>query len=110
MARVDWRHRFDAEIQGAEHARAHGNEGRARVCSRRAAGIIAAEYFRRQGTAPGSQSSLDLLTLLSAQPHLAPHLRECIDHLTLRVDERFELPAGVDLIDEARRLAVLLES
>jgi hypothetical protein len=31
-------------------------------------------------------------------------LTDLIDDLTLRVDEQFKLPPGVDLVDDAKRL------
>ena len=36
---MDWQKDVDAEFEKAAQARARGNEGQARVCARRAAGI-----------------------------------------------------------------------
>ena len=92
------------EFELAERARADGNEGRARVCARRAAGIAAREYLTRKGTAPRSTSAYDVLNLLKEDPHLPPDLKRIADHLTLRVTEEFKLPVEADLIAEARKL------
>jgi hypothetical protein len=105
---TDWQTRLQAEFGRAEQARAQGNEGRARVCARRAAGIAIREYlFRRRISAP-STSAVDLLNLLKGDPLLSPDLKLIVDHLTLRVTEEFKLPVEVDLVAEARKLCTEL--
>lgn len=101
---MDWKAQIEAELEKAQQARARGNEGQARVCARRAAGIAAREYLRRQGIRPPSLSAYDLLNMLKDDPRLAPRpdLKQIADHLTLRVTEEFKLPVKADLIAEAR--------
>jgi len=94
---------MEREFERAEQARARGNEGQARVCARRAAGIAAREYFTRRGEGFRTSSAYDLLNLLKNEPHLSSDLKLIADHLTLRVNEEFKLPVNVDLILEARR-------
>jgi len=100
---MDWQSEIQAEFDKAEKARTRGNEGQARVCARRAAGIAAREYFARRGEHMHSPSAYDLLRLVSEDTAVPAALRETAAHLTLRVDDEFKLPAGVDLIAEARR-------
>lgn len=100
----DWQATLQAEFERAELARARGNEGQARVCARRAAGAAAREYFMRRGEPVRTPSAYEVLKQLAAESSLAPELREAAEHLTLRVDEEFKLPPGLDLIAEARRL------
>jgi HEPN domain-containing protein len=100
---MDWQTQVEAEFEKAEQARARGNEGQARVCARRAAGIAAREYLTRRGIRPPSVSAYDLLNLLKVDPSLSPDLKLIADHLTLRVTEEFKLPVDADLIAEARR-------
>jgi len=92
------------EFERAAAARRKGNEGQARVCARRAAGIAIREYLIRRGTRPPSLSAYDLLNLIKEDAHLSPHLRRIADHLTLRVTEEFRLPVEADLVAEARLL------
>ena len=101
---MDWQAKLQAEFDRAEQARANRNEGQARVCARRAAGIAIREYFTRQGTPPPSSSAVDLLNLLKEDPHLSPDLKSIAEHLTLRVNEEFKLPVDADLVAEARKL------
>lgn len=105
---MDLRARIGAELEKAKQARLRDNEGRARVCARRAAGIAVRDYLTRQGLLVGSASALDLLGELKARPGLSPALMPLIDHLVLRVDEEFKLPPGIDLVEEARQLCQAL--
>jgi hypothetical protein len=100
---MDWQTQIEAEFNKAEQARARGNEGQARVCARRAAGIAVREYLTRQGIRPPTVSAYDLLNLLKDDPHLPADLKLITDHLTLRVTEEFKLPVNADLVAEARK-------
>lgn len=91
---------FDRAIQ----ARAKGNEGQARVCARRAAGIAIRDYLTRKGIRPPSRSAHDLLNLIKEETPLPPDLKLVADHLTLRVTEDFKLPIEADLVEESRLL------
>jgi hypothetical protein len=99
---MNWQTEIEAEFEKADQARARGNEGQARVCARRAAGIAVREYLTRQGIRPPSISAYDLLNLLKDDPQLAPDLKLIADHLTLRVTQEFKLPVDADLVAEAK--------
>lgn len=99
---MDWKAEINSELEKASQARARGNEGQARVCARRAAGIAAREYLIRNGVRPPSLSAYDLLNLLKEDAKLSPDLQLIADHLTMRVTEEFKLPVEADLIAEAR--------
>jgi hypothetical protein len=105
---MDWQTQIEAEFERAELARARGNEGQARVCARRAAGIAVREYLTRQGIRPPSTSAYDLLNLLQEEPDLAPNLKQIASHLTLRVTEEFKLPVQADLLVEAKQFCEAL--
>ncbi len=93
-----------AELERAEAARAAGNEGRARVCARRAAGMAARIFLTQHQIQLRSASAYEALHTLKQFPGLAPHLKQAALHLTMRVTEEFALPVKVDLIAEARKL------
>jgi len=101
---TDWQEKVNLEFQRAEEARAKNNEGQARVCARRAAGIAAREYLTRNGAFPNTASAYDLLSLLKKDTLLSNDLKLIADHLTVRVTEEFKLPVDADLIAEARIL------
>ena len=104
MENVNPQEQIDAEFERAEQARLRGNEGQARVCARRAAGIATREYFARRGETIRTPSAYDLLNLLIEDFSLSDELREIAMHLTLRVNEEFKLPTDIDLIVEAKKL------
>jgi HEPN domain-containing protein len=98
----NWQTDIQAEFEKAAQARGRGNEGQARVCARRAAGIAVREYLTRRGIRPPSLSAYDLLNMLKEDPLLSSDLKQIADHLTLRVTEEFKLPVNVDLVEEAK--------
>lgn len=100
---MDWQQNIEAEFEKAKEARARGNEGQARVCARRAAGIAVREYLSRRGIRPASASAYDLLNFIKEDPLLPPDLKQVADHLTVRVTEEFKLPVDVDLVAEAKQ-------
>jgi hypothetical protein len=101
-----------AELELAYAARAAGNEGRARVCARRAAGLAARDYLNLHGKMlddPGqnrlrSASAYQSLQALAGLAGMAPELKKAAEYLTTRVSLEFQLPTGIDLIDEAQKL------
>jgi HEPN domain-containing protein len=100
----DWQEHLQKELEQAKQAHTRGNEGQARVCARRAAGIAAREYFVRQGRNVRTPSAYDLLNLLTHEEGISSEMRQAAEYLTLRVNEEFKLPMDVDLIEEARKL------
>lgn len=101
---TDWKARLDLEFERAIEARARGNEGQARVCARRAAGIAVREYYARRGQSVRTPSAYDLLQQIADEPTLSAELKKAAANLTLRVTEEFKLPIDVDLVEEARKL------
>jgi hypothetical protein len=105
---MDTNEQIRMEFERAAKAREKNNEGQARVCARRAAGIAIRDHLTRKGIRPPSASAYDLLNLLQEDPLLPPDLKLVADHLTLRVTEEFKLPVEADLVAEARLLCAWL--
>ncbi len=101
---TDWKAKLEQEFARAADARARGNEGQARVCARRAAGIAAREYYARRGQPVRTPSAYDLLHNIAEEPDLSPEIKQAAAYLTMRVTEEFTLPVDVDLVDQARKL------
>ncbi len=101
---MKWPDDLERELASAREARSRGNEGRARVCARRAAGIAARMYLDRRGVHVGSASVLDLLSRLAEEPAIDAGMKHLISLFTLPVDTEFKLPEGIDLIAEAEAL------
>ncbi len=92
------------ELDLARAARRRGNEGRARVCARRAGGLVARLYLEAHGIRLHGSSALEHLNRLEQQPEISPETKRHIQLLLLRVDSDFKLPAGADLIADAEAL------
>lgn len=85
----------------ARQSRLEGNEGRARVCARRAAGAAAQGFLRKAGLGDRSENALDSLRALKAELELPARVERAVDFLLQRVDSEYNLPPDVDLIAEA---------
>ena len=102
---LGWNSRFETEIFQAEFARKSGNEGRARVCARRAAGIVVETYFLRRGYANPGSSIQDRIRFLLTLDDLSPDIHQVAGHFLVKVNPDYTLPVDADLITEARWLA-----
>ena len=108
MDSTGWKEKAQLELQQAERARQAGNEGKARVCSRRAAGHIAGEYLSRQGIPAHGASAIARLQQLASLPAVEPLVRTAAGHFLLRITPDHTLPVDADLISETRWLALQL--
>jgi hypothetical protein len=100
-----WEARFKQEIHQADIARLAGNEGKARVCARRAAGIVANQFLLRQGIESSKLSATVNLKAVLEISDLPPEMHEVITHFLIHVTPDHQLPIKADLIIEARWLA-----
>lgn len=101
---MDLFEKIKEELLRAELARAEGNEGMARVCARRAAGLIAGEYLRRRGLAHLNPSAYARLQYLLSLPDLSPQVQEIASHFMVRITTNHTLPVDADLVAEAHWL------
>ncbi len=93
------------ELERARRARESGNEGQARVCARRAAGLAIRAYYAHRGSPLSTSSAYDLLRLLAKDEQVTAETRARALRLTLRVTPEFKLPIEADLIQDAEELA-----
>lgn len=101
-AKPRWKSEYEKEIKQALSARANGNEGKSRVCARRAAAIIIGEYLLRRGYKRLNPSAYERLSLFNSLPDVDDHVKVITNHFLLKVDHERKLPVDIDLIDEAR--------
>jgi hypothetical protein len=102
---TNWKIRFNRELEQAQSARASGNEGKARVCARRAAGIVIEAYYSQQGNHLPGPSAYNHLRFLAENSQVSQQVREVAAHFLVKTDPNFTFPIQVDLIQEARWLA-----
>ncbi len=98
------------EILLAKQSRREGNEGRARVCARRAAGVAAQGYLQKVGLGDRTENMLESLSTLKIELKLPERVEKAVDYLLRRVDLDFNLPGDVDLINEAETVIEYINS
>ena len=96
--------KINKELENAQLARQIGNEGMARVCARRAAGIAVRYFFIHTTKSDPKESPFDLLRTFSELPNIPSEISKLTRNLTKQVSKSFELPDGIDLIDDAKKL------
>lgn len=97
------------ELEIAFEARQAGNEGRARVCARRAAGWAVVIYRRKINDPSDDENALTNLTWLS-ENHPQDALQQAAARLMTRVGEDFRLPHSQDPLKDAELIiAEMLE-
>ena len=89
------------ELLLAKQSRIEGNEGRARVCARRAAGAAVKVYLEQMNLASKSDSVLRSLEIFHTALDLPDRISSAVGRLIQRVDEEHNLPDEIDLIHEA---------
>lgn len=92
------------ELSDAQRSRARGNEGRARVCARRAAGWAVGWYVETHSLAESHTNALQHLRWLVDQTEVDDELRRAADRLTTKVDQAGQLPFSADPIEDAKRI------
>lgn len=96
------------ELSLARNAREKGNEGMARVCARRAAGIAVRDFLYNNGIEAPTLNNFEILLDKETRSTLPIEVMTLLEHLTLRVDENYNLPANIDLIRDAEEVIQLL--
>ena len=92
------------ELQMAATARSGGNEGKARVCARRAAGWAIRGWLKRRGLRQRGQSAHRYLQGAVLDRSLPAHIRTSAAHLVLRINEDHALPIDADVLDDTQVL------
>ena len=97
-------HQVEMELLNARQARNSGNEGKARVCARRAVGLA---LF-----ASGIAHSRSLYAIQSfiENQNIPEEIRLLALPLLEKVDENHLLESGFDLIDCAQKIIVFIQS
>jgi hypothetical protein len=97
-------------MDAARQARSSGNEGRARVCARRAAGHAIRGYKEAIAVPDRDHSAYALLRWLAADPGFEPSVRSCAERLAARVTPDHVLPYPEDPLADAKFLIEALSN
>ncbi len=100
----NWMEAYRSELERGHQAREQANEGMARVCARRAAGVLVRAYFVQiKLSAPGKSVLNDLRALVN-DPSMTEHVRDLAEHFITQITPEHILPGDVDLLVEVERL------
>ena len=102
--RISPQARAERELEMAHQARQAGNEGKARVCARRAAGVAIGAWLARERSASNIVSAIGRLRAVAADVRQPDNIRAAAHHLTLQVNVDHELPVAADPLEDARQL------
>ncbi len=97
----DFTGQITREIRAAEEARRTGNEGRARVCARRATGWALAWFLTSHPRPAWKSDALSRLLAAGSDPDFPAGVQEACLRLAARVTGSFQYPAGADPIADA---------
>ena len=109
MKQAETQIQVQKELLLAKQSRKEGNEGRARVCARRAAGTAAQLFLDRHKKIIKGENSFQSLKTLKETEELPARVQLAVSRLMQRVNEEHQLPPEIDLIHEARLVVRFLD-
>lgn len=92
------------ELQAAYQARQEGNEGKARVCARRAAGWAITLHYEDDPGTTLPVSAYRVLQWFQVQEATPEALKQAAARLTAQINEDHDLPHPQDPLEDARAL------
>lgn len=92
---------IDRELAAGARAKDPGNEGRARVCARRAAGSAVGHWLERHPRPGWGVDARARLRALAGDEAFPESVRAAARRLTPRVTQAFALPFPEDPLDDA---------
>lgn len=92
---------IDKEFSDARTALKEGNEGRVRVCARRAAGQAIAWFLSAEPRTGWGTDAMRQLERLRDEPEFPPEVREAARRLTTKISEKFTYPFATDPLADA---------
>ncbi len=94
--------RINHELSAAEQAWSDGNEGKARVCARRAVALAAQSWLARLAKPLWRGDAMEHLRRIQQQEAFPLSVRQAAERLSTAVTRRHEAPFTGDPISDAR--------
>jgi hypothetical protein len=92
---------IDQELRAAEVARKAGNDGKSRVCARRAVALATASWLARFAEPPWRGDAMEHLRRIQRLASFPAAVREAAERLGMAVTKRHAAPFTVDPIRDA---------
>lgn len=93
---------IEKEFSAARQALSVGNDGKARVCARRAAGLAIAWFLSAHPKPAWGQDAMHQLLQLKDDLEFPGEIRDAAVRLTTRISEQFTYPFSTDPIADSR--------
>ena len=99
------------ELKQAIQSQEKGNQGKARVCARRAAGWAIQEHLKQQGISLDTNNALDHIKYFAGVEGHSEQIYTVLHHLTVKMEkdslesDSYYPIEGVNLVSEAHWLA-----
>ena len=90
------------EFDTASEAKKVGNDGKVRVCARRAAGIAITIWLRTNSRAGWGTNAMSQLQCLALDPTMPPEVCEAAMRLTAKITSQFTSPFSTHPIDDSK--------
>ena len=110
MTKNDIIYRVEKEFITARTALAAGNEGKVRVCARRAAGHALSWFLTKYPRTGWGNDMLSQLHAAKNEPTFPKEIRNAAERLTAKISDRFDYPVSVDPIDDAQSIVNYIRS
>ena len=94
----------ERELATGREAARIGNEGKARVCARRAAGQAIAWFLSRHPRPAWRNDAMDQLLHLKDDPEFPRYVRDAATRLTTRITPDFTYPSEADPLADAKSI------
>jgi HEPN domain-containing protein len=101
MMKKELRKKIQSAMEDARTSRARGNEGRARVSARRAAGFAISLAIPQRETDQSQTNAYKCLLWYQRQEEVPAYLRDAAKRLTARVLPSHQLPHSEDPLKDA---------
>ncbi len=99
-----YREQIEHELAAAREALRAGNDGRARVCARRAAGEAITWYLTRHPQPFWPVDAIRQLLMVKEDGAFPQEIRDAAARLTMKVTEQFAYTSGSEPLQDARRI------
>ena len=93
---------IDRELAAAQAALQSGNDGKARVCARRAVGIAAEAWLEQQSDRQWRGDAMEYLRQIQQEASFPLPIRQAAERLITPVPRQHEAPFTADPIGDAR--------
>lgn len=92
---------IDQELSAAQVAWKEGNEGKARVCARRAVALAAESWLAHKAEPLWRRDAMEHLRRIQAEPSIPFPIRQAAERLATAVTRQHDAPFTVDPISDA---------